>query len=49
VKAQSLELIRRRYSDFGPTLAHEKLSDVHHLTLRGHFYLAEQGDISIWA
>ena len=33
VKTQALELIRSRYADFGPTLAHEKLTEVHHLTL----------------
>ena len=33
VKAQTLSLIRSRYPDFGPTLAHEKLSEVHRLRL----------------
>ncbi len=33
VKAQALQLLRNRYADFGPTLAHEKLSEVHHLPL----------------
>ena len=28
-----MELIRCRYPDFGPTLAHEKLTEVHHLAL----------------
>lgn len=30
---QALELIRAQYADFGPTLAHEKLTDAHHLRL----------------
>ena len=30
---QALDLIKEKYADFGPTLAHEKLSEVHHLHL----------------
>ncbi len=30
---RALELIRERYADFGPTLAHEKLTETHDLTL----------------
>ena len=33
VKAQARKLIAQHYADFGPTLAHEKLTEVHHLTL----------------
>jgi transposase len=33
VRAAALELIRTRYSDFGPTLAHEKLHEQHALTV----------------
>jgi hypothetical protein len=33
LKAQALQLLRERYPDFGPTLAHEKLTQVHHLRL----------------
>ncbi len=33
VKAHARELLRTRYPDFGPTLAHEKLVEVHHLRL----------------
>ncbi len=33
LKARAVALIEARYRDFGPTLAHEKLSEVHHLTL----------------
>jgi len=32
-KARALELLQRQYSDFGPTLAHEKLVELHHLGL----------------
>jgi transposase len=32
-KTRTCELLQRRYPDFGPTLAHEKLSEVHHLVL----------------
>jgi transposase len=32
-EARALELLRERYSDFGPTLAHEKLTEVHQLVL----------------
>lgn len=32
-RSQALELIRSRYSDFGPTLAHEKLTEQHALKL----------------
>ncbi len=33
VKAQAVELLHHVYADFGPTLAHEKLTEVHHLQL----------------
>ncbi len=33
VKSQALKLIDSTYPDFGPTLAHEKLAEVHHLKL----------------
>jgi helix-turn-helix protein len=33
VKAQARQLITQHYADFGPTLAHEKLTEVHHLML----------------
>ena len=32
-KQRTLELLHTRYADFGPTLAHEKLTEVHHLLL----------------
>ena len=31
VRQQALDLIKEKYSDFGPTLAHEKLTEVHKL------------------
>src|SRR5437773_9398960 len=39
-RAQALALLRERYADFGPTFAHQKLTEEHHLvfsveTLRG--------------
>ena len=33
VAQQALDLIKEKYEDFGPTLAHEKLTEVHHLQL----------------
>lgn len=33
VQAQAIQLLKGRYADFGPTLAHEKLTEVHHLAL----------------
>jgi hypothetical protein len=33
IKKKAHEMIRQRYADFGPTLAHEKLTEVHHLQL----------------
>jgi hypothetical protein len=33
VVQQALDLIEKKYRDFGPTLAHEKLTEVHHLKI----------------
>jgi transposase len=33
IKAQAVEWIVTRYADFGPTLAREKLNEVHHLSI----------------
>ena len=33
LKPFAMELLRTRYADFGPTLAHEKLTEDHHLAL----------------
>lgn len=32
VKEEALSLVRRNYADFSPTFAHEKLTEIHHLT-----------------
>lgn len=32
VKEEALNLVRRHYADFSPTFAHEKLTEIHHLT-----------------
>ena len=33
VEQQALDLLKAKYADFGPTLAHEKLSEIHQLKL----------------
>jgi transposase len=33
VQAQALQLLKSRYADFGPTFAHQKLTEEHHLVL----------------
>ena len=33
VKQRGVDLIYEKYADFGPTLAHEKLTEEHHLKL----------------
>lgn len=33
LREKALKMIQARYADFGPTLAHEKLTEVHHLPL----------------
>ena len=33
VKAQAIQWLKDRYADFGPTFAHQKLTEDHHLTL----------------
>ena len=33
VKQQALDMIKEKYEDFGPTLAHEKLTEVHKLQI----------------
>ena len=33
ITQQALDLLKERYSDFGPTLAHEKLSEVHQVRI----------------
>ncbi|MDP6981444.1 MAG: helix-turn-helix domain-containing protein [Myxococcota bacterium] len=46
LRREALEVVRTRYADFGPTLAHEKLTEIHELqlsveTLRG--WMVEDG------
>ena len=41
VKAQALEVIREKYADFGPTLAAEKLRELHGITIG-------RGTLRIW-
>ncbi len=46
LRGEALEVVRARYADFGPTLAHEKLTEIHGLrlsieTLRG--WMIEDG------
>src|SRR5258706_2268147 len=47
IKEKAHEIIQARYADFGPTLAHEKLREVHHLHLSvetvRHLLIAEHG------
>jgi transposase len=33
IKSQALALLRQHYADWGPTLAHEKLTETHHLKI----------------
>ena len=33
LKKEAMEIVRERYTDFGPTLAHEKLTEIHNLKL----------------
>ncbi|WP_264906839.1 helix-turn-helix domain-containing protein [Vibrio sp. STUT-A11] len=33
VKAQALKILSERYPDFGPTFAHEKLTEQHHINV----------------
>lgn len=47
IKEKAHEMIQARYADFGPTLAHEKLREVHRLNLSvetvRHLLIAEHG------
>ena len=49
VTAQALELLHSRYPDFGPTLAHEKLTEVHHLPLSVETVRQLQIAADLWA
>jgi transposase len=45
---QALELLQTRYADFGPTLAHEKLTEVHHLSLARETVRGLMIDAGLW-
>ncbi len=47
-KHQALELLQRRYADFGPTLAHEKLTEIHHLSLARETVRSLMIDAGLW-
>ena len=45
---QALELIKTRYADFGPTLAREKLEELHGLFLGKETGPAHHGAAGLW-
>lgn len=47
-KHQVLELLQTRYADFGPTLAHEKLTEVHRLSLARETVRGLMIDAGLW-
>jgi hypothetical protein len=49
VKTQALELIRARYADFGPTLAAEKLREVHGIVVGRETLRLWMLDAGLWA
>ncbi len=49
VKAQALALIREKYADFGPTLAAEKLREVHGITVGRETLRLWMLDAGLWA
>lgn len=49
IKAQALELIKARYADFGPTLAAEKLREVHGITIGRETLRLWMLDAGLWA
>jgi len=49
IKAQALELIRARYADFGPTLAAEKLREVHGITIGRETLRLWMLEAGLWA
>ncbi len=49
IKAQALELIKARYADFGPTLAAEKLREVHGITVGRETLRLWMLDAGLWA
>ena len=49
IKAQALELIKARYADFGPTLAAEKLREVHGIIVGRETLRLWMLDAGLWA
>ena len=49
IKTQALELIKARYADFGPTLAAEKLREVHGITIGRETLRLWMLDAGLWA
>jgi hypothetical protein len=49
VKTQALELIRERYTDFGPTLAAEKLREVHGIAIGRETLRVWMLEAGLWA
>ena len=49
LKVQALEIIRQRYTDFGPTLAAEKLREVHGITIGRETLRLWMLDAGLWA
>src|SRR5271168_4915691 len=49
LKVQALEIIRARYADFGPTLAAEKLREVHDITIGRETLRLWMLEAGLWA
>jgi transposase len=48
IKQQASAWLQSRYADFGPTLAHEKLTEVHHLKIGRETVRALMIEIGLW-
>ncbi len=48
LRREALALVRERYADFGPTLAHEKLTEVHELRVSVETLRAWMTDDGLW-
>jgi hypothetical protein len=48
LREDALALVRERYSDFGPTFAHEKLTEVHRLEVSVSTLRTWMTDAQIW-
>ena len=47
LKSKAIAIVRERYADFGPKLAHEKLVELHQIDIRGR-RCAVPGEAGIW-